>query len=75
MPKEIIARRPPNHAIELRWSKDHAEIGVNHNREFSFTDEGFIYTALFFTFSDRDEINRMIRTLRKMRNTVFGKDA
>lgn len=79
MPKEVISSE--GQSVEFRWSKNagHAQIGVDLGQWFSFhedtDDEVSEYSSLFFTFESREDMNRAIRALRKMRDDAFGKDA
>lgn len=84
MPKEVISNKTPKHSLEFRWSKQHghAQVGVDLNQWFSFHEgdeekdgEKNEYRSLFFTFESREDMNRAIRALRKMRDDAFGKDA
>jgi hypothetical protein len=82
MPKETISNVPGN-ALVLKWGReqDTGQIGVDFGDNwFSFhseldQDEVPEYNSLWFSFESRDDYNRAIRTLRKMRDAQFGKDA
>lgn len=79
MPKEVIKGIGRNR-LDLGWTKgSYAQVGVDLGNPFTFVnhDEGEpeTNTGLYFTFNSREDINRAIRALRKMRDDVYGKDA
>lgn len=84
MPKEVFGRQqrssdePYQFRAVLKWGADQTcQLGVETDGWFSFhsgTNEEFEYNSLWFTFETRDEFNRMIRSLRKMRDLQFGRD-
>lgn len=78
MPKEVISPFP-GHALVLKWGReqDTGQIGVEFGgRWFRFVDEpDQDYNSLWFSFETREDYNRAIRTLRKMRDAQCGKDA
>lgn len=78
MPKEWITSKYPDDVPELGirvgWSRDaeHVQVAtVNaEDRELRPTPEG----NGWFVALDRNEINRLIRVLRRARDQAFGKD-
>lgn len=67
-----------------------AQLGVSLGSQFVFVDKdrnpqsewqspvtlenADVYEGLYFTFDSRDQINELIRNLRKARDSAFGKD-
>lgn len=82
MPKETIAGISADTALVLRWGRDDTtgQLGVDYGETyFSFHADQHLnevpeYNSLWFTFESRDEYNRAIRALRKMRDAQFGRD-
>lgn len=76
MPKETITTTGTNHSLILRWGKNgNAILGVDLNNKFNFIGDDEVFTGLWFEFESREEINRLIKILRKVRDDTFGKDA
>lgn len=84
MPKETIRSNNPDNNLIVKWGKESstAQIGVEFEEWFTFHkdflsggEETPEYNSLWMHFDSRDEVNRTIRVLRKMRDDVFGKDA
>jgi hypothetical protein len=80
MPKETISSSEEQ-SLELRWGKDQqfGQIGIVFDKWFSFHEDWEMqeipeYNSLWFDFSTREEYNRAIRALKKMRDKHFGKD-
>ena len=72
MPKETIARQQlqsdePEWTLDVRWLADrHVQVAAHKESEFD--------SGQFFTL-DRDQINAMIKALRKARDKAYGADA
>lgn len=88
MPKETIGREMqtsedyPRSRVILKWGRESGDcqIGVEFDEWFSFhKDAGdrevAEYRSLWFSFETREDFNRLIRSLRKARDDVFGRDA
>lgn len=85
MPKQIMSRKGQNEdaSLVLRWGKEDstALVGVEFTKRFTFNSESDklkdenSFNSLWFELKTREEFNQLIRTLRKMRDSVLGKDA
>lgn len=60
-------------AVKVGWTKDlaHVEIAVVHHRDGAGETDEHCWHSQF----DREGLNRLIRTLRKARDSAFGADA
>ena len=87
MPKEVFGKQKlssdarDEYRAVLKWGReDHtAQIGIETDNWFSFNSdlsepEIPEYNSLWFQFETRQDFNRMIKTLRRMRDDVFGRD-
>lgn len=81
MPKERISP-VPGRALIFAWgrARPYGQVGIEFGDDwFSFhsdLDEQEVpeYNSLWFDFESRDDYNRAIRMLRKMRDYHFGRD-
>lgn len=81
MPKETISP-VPGQALIFKWGRDqqYGQVGVEFgDKWFIFQsdldkDEPHEYNSLWFDFEDREDYNRAIRILRKMRDAHHGRD-
>lgn len=89
MPKDVIKTRNEGFNLEVRWAPDREiQVGVMLDPKTSDqpqtlqelfngrTDDIPEHQGLFVTFDwlDRAAINRLIRSLRKARDSAFGRD-
>lgn len=75
MPKEVIAQKTPKNELVFGWTKgQEGTVRIDLSNKFKFLDDDEIFTGLTFTFKNREEYNRAIRVLRKMRDDVYGRD-
>lgn len=78
MPKETIYPSEYNEdmKVEVQWAKDmYVQIGVAHLPPPEDPSKGTIEWDGKYLTLDRNEINRLIRILRKARDQAFGADA
>lgn len=78
MPKETIARDTStgtagtmNSELSVVWGRDSQSIQVALDRGIV----GGKYTTLFSDVLTRNEVNKMIRVLRRARDAAYGSDA
>lgn len=85
MPKEVFGRSMqhdsdgPYSRLILKWGQLDGQLGVEFDNFFSFhsdldKEEVPEYNSLWFNFESRDDFNKMIRVLRRMRDTIYGRD-
>ncbi len=72
MPKEIITNGSFQRGdawVQVGWRRDQGvQIGVEQEAQAGAETQTFVHLA-------RDDINRLIRTLRKARDAAYGSDA
>lgn len=61
------------HTLEVAWSKDHGYDKVYVMGVAPSTDPQKDFEVLSFDL-DREDLNRLIRSLRRARNAVYGSD-
>ena len=84
MPKEIIRSHNADQSLIFKWGRDDytGQVGVDFGSTwFTFhADRGNgvesepEYNSLWFTFETREDYNKAIRILRRMRDAQFGRD-
>lgn len=83
MPKEVIGSQSYN--VEVSWGRDQDHVQVATTMidddtleklvDRSNEHENALMKGLYATFTDRQSINMLIRTLRRARDGAFGADA
>jgi hypothetical protein len=80
MPKEIIEDRHstaegPHAKVQVGWSREAEHVQVATVAPDSWLHDQRRQGNGWFVTLDRDQINSLIRTLRKARDQAFGADA
>lgn len=89
MPREKFypsqSRTPESRHMSVSWARGDASMGdvgitVHYDREFEFLDTGRDpadgpYDCLSIYLDSREQVNGLIRSLRKARDQVYGVDA
>lgn len=80
MPKETVGSDNAGSKLVLQWGRE-GQLGVDlgdtifHFRKDLDVEHIPEYNSLWFHFESRDDYNKLIRVLRRMRDAQFGKDA
>lgn len=80
MPKELVySANPESDVVEhvaVGWTKDRdVQLGVWAGKQVTLTIDGQPSDPSLWMDMDRSQINRMIRALRRARDSAYGADA